>query len=216
MTMQAKGPTRGRKSEASRAQILDAAARLLRDQGYGAMTLRQIAERADIKAGSVYYHFASKDEILDAVLARGLHVVIEAVEGRLAALPAGAGHLERIAAAVAAHLEALLAHGDYTSAGIRTFGQVPEASRQKDERLREEYIALWQHLLQQAQAAGEIRADLDTSVLRALLLGSLNWTVEWYDPARQPVETVATQTVDILFRGIAAPPMDARAKPGAR
>jgi len=59
-------PRRGRKSEISRGQILDAAARMLRRQGYGNTTLRKIAEVAGIQAGSIYYHFASKDEIMDA------------------------------------------------------------------------------------------------------------------------------------------------------
>jgi hypothetical protein len=53
-----------------------------------------------------------------------------------------------------------------------------------------------------AQAAGAIRADLDTHVLRPLLLGSLNWTVEWYDPSQRPVAEIAAQAVDMLFHGV--------------
>ncbi len=54
--------------EATRDQILVEAARLFRHQGYAATTLRQIADAAGIKAGSIYYHFGSKDEILGVVL----------------------------------------------------------------------------------------------------------------------------------------------------
>jgi len=54
-----------RKSEATRKRILDAAAILFGDQGYTATTLRQIAKSARIDAGSIYYYFASKEEILD-------------------------------------------------------------------------------------------------------------------------------------------------------
>ena len=45
----------------TREEILAAAARLFRQQGYATTTLRQIAEAAGIKAGSIYYHFGSKD-----------------------------------------------------------------------------------------------------------------------------------------------------------
>ncbi|MBT7667162.1 MAG: TetR/AcrR family transcriptional regulator [Rhodospirillaceae bacterium] len=195
-------PRRGRKSEISRGQILDAAARMLRRQGYGNTTLRAIAEVAGIQAGSIYYHFASKDEIMDAVLERGVRAVYEAVRARLAALPDETGHLSRIEVAVTAHLEALLSHGDYTSASIRTYGEVPEAFQQKSQPLREAYVVLWQDLLGAAQADGAIRSDLDTSLLRTLLLGSLNWTVEWYDPSQRPVGDIAAQAVDVLFRGV--------------
>ncbi len=202
MNQPAAAPRRGRKSEISRGQILDAAARMLRRQGYGNTTLRKIAAVAGIQAGSIYYHFASKDEIMDAVLERGVAAVYTEVRDRLAALPPDAGHLRRIETAVTAHLEALLSHGDYTSASIRTYGEVPEAFQQKSQPLREAYVALWQDLLGAAQADGAIRADLDSSLLRTLLLGSLNWTVEWYDPAQRPVCEIAAQAVDVLFRGV--------------
>ncbi|MDP6692189.1 MAG: TetR/AcrR family transcriptional regulator [Alphaproteobacteria bacterium] len=195
-------PRRGRKSELSRGQILDAAARMLRRQGYGNTTLRGIAEVAGIQAGSIYYHFASKDEIMDAVLERGVRAVYEAVRDQLDALPGDAGHLRRIEAAVGAHLAALLNHGDYTSASIRTYGEVPQAFQQKSLALRENYTTLWQDLLAAAQADGAIRSDLDPGLLRALLLGSLNWTVEWYDPNQRPVQDIADQAIDMLFRGV--------------
>jgi AcrR family transcriptional regulator len=59
------------KSERSRDLILHSAAQLFHRQGFSATTLRQIAARAKIKAGSIYYHFDSKEEILDEVLDRG-------------------------------------------------------------------------------------------------------------------------------------------------
>jgi AcrR family transcriptional regulator len=53
------------KSEKSRQSVLEAAAKLFRQQGYSATTLRQIASMAEIKAGSIYYYFDSKEAILD-------------------------------------------------------------------------------------------------------------------------------------------------------
>jgi AcrR family transcriptional regulator len=66
----------GSRSKESRAQILAAAARLFREQGYAATTLRQIAAAAGIQAGSIYYHFASKDDILIEVLDAGIAAVL--------------------------------------------------------------------------------------------------------------------------------------------
>ena len=54
----------------SKERILLSAARLFRDQGYAATTLRMIASLSEIKAGSIYYHFDSKESILIDVLNR--------------------------------------------------------------------------------------------------------------------------------------------------
>jgi len=43
----------------TRRQILDAAAKLLRQNGYASTSLRDIAAATGMKAGSLYYHFAS-------------------------------------------------------------------------------------------------------------------------------------------------------------
>src|SRR3954464_11698845 len=68
------------KSQKSRDAILRAAAALFRHQGYSGTTLRQIASLAKTKAGSIYYHFDSKEEILKEVLERGLQHVVESVK----------------------------------------------------------------------------------------------------------------------------------------
>lgn len=47
-----------------REQILQAAAELFTTQGYSATSTRTIAEKVGIRQASLYYHFASKDDIL--------------------------------------------------------------------------------------------------------------------------------------------------------
>lgn len=57
-----------RKGEQTQLRILDAAYALFMEQGYHGTSMRQIAERAGITMGGVYNHFASKEEIWEAVL----------------------------------------------------------------------------------------------------------------------------------------------------
>ena len=59
----------------TRRQILDAAAKLLRQNGYASTSLRDIAAATGMKAGSLYYHFASKEEIAETVMAEGIDLV---------------------------------------------------------------------------------------------------------------------------------------------
>ena len=58
------------KSEKSRRTILDAALALFSHQGYGATTMREIADRAEVSTGNVYHHFPDKETIFRELLDR--------------------------------------------------------------------------------------------------------------------------------------------------
>lgn len=183
--------------------ILEHAAKLFRDQGYTATTLRQIADAADMKAGSIYYYFDSKDAILDAVFDIGIRAVFDAVRQKVESLAPPTSWRQKIETAIAAHLDALLRLGDFTSANIRIYGQSPAPIRARNQKLRRAYANYWDALLTGARDAGEIRRDADLSLVRLLFIGALNWTVEWYSAQRGPVEPLAKMASVILFDGIA-------------
>jgi AcrR family transcriptional regulator len=191
------------KSAATRRKILDAAARTFRDKGYAATTLNDIADAAEIRAASLYYYFRSKEDLLDAVFGIGMQRVVDAVRQRSAALPANATLAQRIQVAIEAHLEMLLQQGDYTSANIRIFGQVPKSVQRKQLPLREDYAEFWRELLEKAQKAGEIRAEVDLGIMRMLIFGALNWCTEWADPKKGPVREIARQATMLVLDGIA-------------
>ncbi len=58
------------RSERSRQQILDAALKLFSHRGYGATSVRDIAEKADVSKGNVYHHFPDKETIFRTLLDR--------------------------------------------------------------------------------------------------------------------------------------------------
>jgi len=67
-------PIRDRRSErreATRAEILDTAWDLVREQGLGGLNLRDLAPRVGMRAPSLYEYFASKHAIYDAMFAQG-------------------------------------------------------------------------------------------------------------------------------------------------
>ena len=109
--MQSGGPPGARPVEAkpvgSRQHLLDTAAGLFSTIGYTESGMRQIAKVAGMQTASVYYHFASKDEILLEVLKIGLDHTASAVRAAVAALPAEANARDRLEAAIAAHLRSV-------------------------------------------------------------------------------------------------------------
>jgi AcrR family transcriptional regulator len=190
------------KSEKSRDLILEAAAKLFRRQGYSATTLRQIAAMAEIKAGSIYYYFDSKEAILNEVLQRGLVRVFEAVKTALKHA-GNVSHRRRIGLAIEAHLVALLEASDFTSANIRIYGQLPEHLKHPHRPMRRSYARYWDQLFLNARRAGEIRADIEIVPLRIFVLGALNWTIEWFSfSSKDAVLKLARRTELLIFDGV--------------
>ena len=70
--------------------------------------MRAITSQASVEAGSIYYHYRSKEELIGAVLDDGMTELSNAVRQAIAALPAQAGAHDRIETAVATHLAAIL------------------------------------------------------------------------------------------------------------
>jgi AcrR family transcriptional regulator len=76
-------PGGGQPGASTRERILDVALDLFTDQGFDGTSMREIAERLDISKPAIYYHFASKEEILMALHMR-LHEFGKAALARLA------------------------------------------------------------------------------------------------------------------------------------
>lgn len=193
------------KSARTRERILDSAAHVLSRKGYAGTRLVDVAAHANLQAPTIYYHFASRDELIEEVMWVGaarvhLHVVDE-----LAALPAETTPLDRILTAVEAHLRYELLISDYTTASIRNANQVPEGLRAKAAAEEAVYAKLWRDLLNDAMDAGQLRPDLDISVSRLLLLGAMNWAAEWWNPRHRTLEDLIGATQDMVRHGMALP-----------
>ncbi len=172
---------RTKRSVVSRQQILDVAAKLFRARGYTETSLRDIGKQAGLKAGSLYYHFASKEELAAEVLRIGVKRVHRAVVAAVDSLDPTADAKARLGAAMAAHLETLLDASDFTSAHIRCFPHVPETLRAQLSNDRREYEAVWRSLLDAAATSGALPPGMDRNAARLFILGALNWSLEWYD-----------------------------------
>ena len=189
----------------TRRQILDAAANLLRRNGYASTSLRDIATETGMKAGSLYYHFASKEEIAETVMAEGIDLIRAAVKQALAAQPRDADPLENIEIAVRAHLQALHESGDYASANIRCFNHVPDEIKQRLRKVRERYNTDWRKLIGRARAAECLDTGIDDEALRYGLFGVMNWTLEWLRPSGPLPDDLGAMFFRILFHGAARP-----------
>ena len=188
---------------AARTRILDIAAAMILERGYDATSLRQLADEVGMKAGSLYYHFSSKEQLLTAILERGIEVMNDAFD-TAERTHADAEPQERLNAHVRAHLSALFEHGPYTAAHVVTFRTAPPAVRNALVPARDSYEARWTDLLVGLQESGAMRTDIGANVTRLALMGAMNSSVECFDRDRGTMDTFAEEIARQFWTGVAA------------
>jgi AcrR family transcriptional regulator len=80
----AKGPRRGSESSETRSLLLDTTERVMRKEGYAAVSSRRIASEAGVTAALVHYYFGTIDDLFLAVLRRRAGEQLERLEQLLA------------------------------------------------------------------------------------------------------------------------------------
>lgn len=195
------------KDNSRRDRILRHAAALFRRRGYERTSVREIAEAAGITSGSLFYHFASKEDLLVAVMLEGLQSITETVA---AAWRQEAPLVVRLEEMLRCHLTGLL--GPTLDAMTVLLYESRSLSPQAMQRVFAEsdgYERLWAGAIEEAAAQGLV--DGDTVLVRQAVLGALNWTTQWYRPTgRLGVDALAGRMFALLFPRVADkanPPM---------
>jgi len=177
-----------------RDELLRAAARLFARSGFEATSMRDIAGEVGMIAGSMYYHFPSKDDLIAAVYARGVTQITEAVR---AAIDSARAPWDRLEAACIAHLQELLAENAFARVMTADLSRLPPALRRRLVARRDAYEALFVEILDVLP----LPAGTDRRLLRLHILGALNWTPTWYRAGGQPPAAIAGALVASLRRG---------------
>ena len=156
--------------------LLDAAAELFATQGFRSTTMRDIAKASGMLPGSIYYHYASKEELLIAVYATGVTQIVEAFEK---AVSQSDDPWERLGIAISTHIEAITRDSHY----MRVINRVlPEHIPNHEialAKMRAQYETCLQNLIEELP----VDPSVDRSLLRLMILGAVNHTQFWFDPA---------------------------------
>ena len=178
-----------------------AAAQRFATHGYHATRMADIAAELDMQAGSLYYYFASKEELLVAVVESRVGRAVDELE----AVVAGEGSAsDRVREAIGHHLRAFNDDADIYS--IFNFERLEGISAELADKVNDpgrRYEALWGELLESGKARGEFRSDLDVRVSVKAIVGLCNSTLVWHRPdGRHPIDTIAAQYADLVIGGI--------------
>ncbi|MFF4528829.1 TetR/AcrR family transcriptional regulator [Streptomyces sp. NPDC001407] len=187
-----------------RRELLATAAEVFAAHGYNATTVRRIADEAGLLAGSLYYHFDSKESMLDEILSAFLE---ELWAGYDAVLAAGLGPRETLEALVTESFREIDRHRPAVAI-------YQKESRHLAARPRFAYLAdsqrrfekAWLGTLRRGVADGEFRADLDTRLTYRFVRDTVWVAASWYRPGGQHTpEEIARQYLSIVLDGIAVP-----------
>ena len=188
-------------SPARRGELLRIAAEVFAQQGYNATTVRKIADAAGLLAGSLYYHFDSKESMLDEILTGFLDELRAGYDGVLAA---GLGPRETIEALVTASFREIDRHRSAVAiyqrearnlAAQPRFGYLAESQGQ--------FERAWLGTLERGLAGGAFRADLDIRLTYRFIRDTVWVAASWYRPGgRHSPEVIACQYLSMVLDGI--------------
>jgi TetR/AcrR family transcriptional regulator, cholesterol catabolism regulator len=158
-----------------------------------------------MKAGSIYYHFDSKDEIIRTVLEKGVGDAREAVLHAIADAGPNSSPLVRLRAALGAHLKYTIR--EHFSSRLKAIRRLPKRLRDQHMKQEREYAAIFADLLYEADRKGLLRPGFNLSVVRMLGMGALTWVAEWYDPdGSMTPDDITDELMRVLSGGIVKQP----------
>jgi AcrR family transcriptional regulator len=152
----------------TRERLLHAAREVIEDAGYGGASVAAIAERTGVATGTLYRHFASKEELFVEVFRTVCSGEERAMRAAAEEMPPGTGAVQRLEAVLTTFAVRALRNPRLAWALIAE----PVDRRVDAERLayRERYADLVAEALRTAIASGEIPAQ-DVSFTAAALVG---------------------------------------------
>lgn len=186
---------------ATREGILEAAAQLIVSEGFDACKMRSISQKVNIKAGSLYYHFASKDEIVVEIMNKGAETLLDQVRTAVEELPEATPFVERLRCAIHVHISCKV---DRNLPLMQVYEHLTPVIKRQGRVVRKKYADFWKDLLAEGKERGEIRSDLDLDMFVPYILTVLNRAPEWANVEHVKIDDVVQMVIDTTLNGIAA------------
>jgi AcrR family transcriptional regulator len=197
---------------ARRLEILRAAGKQFREQGFAETGMRDIAEAAALSPANLYNYFQGKQEILFFCQDNSLDRLIGALE-KARRLRASAA--DKLRLVVVSHLRCVLDEVEGSAAHLLT-GALPSRLQRSLIAKRDRYEEGVRQLIAAGARSGEF-VPCDPTLTACAVLGALNWSVRWFSPeGRLTPAEIAEGFADYLIRGLLVKPEAVRRPRAAR
>ncbi|GAA0440161.1 TetR family transcriptional regulator [Actinoplanes capillaceus] len=189
---------RSRRREDTRQRLYEAAVELIAEQGFSATTVDDIALRAKVAKGTVYYNFKSKTDLFEELLRHGVGLLTEQFRLAVEGLPPR----EALRALIRAELEYIRRYQAFAQLLLSEMWRTNREWQQTLILLREQAIGVIAQTVQEGVDSGDLPAELDVRVASAALFGvGLVVAVDWlmFQPDRA-IEDVEESLLAIVRR----------------
>ncbi|MFF9910933.1 TetR/AcrR family transcriptional regulator [Streptomyces sp. NPDC013457] len=167
--------------QATRAKLYEAAVTLIAEQGFSATTVDEIAERAGVAKGTVYYNFKSKTELFEELLRHGVGLLTASL--RAAAeetAERGGSRVDALDAMIRAGLLFIDRYPAFTQLYVAELWRTNRAWNSTLLVVRQQAVAVVEGVLRDGVAEGELSDEIDIPLTAAALVGmvlvaALDW-----------------------------------------
>lgn len=180
-----------------RAELTRAAARLFAEKGYHGTSVGDLAEALGLQKGSLYTHIDSKAELLWEVAREGAEAFHAALDG----VPEDGPVLDRIQAAMRAHLRVVAEQLDIATVFVREWRYLEGDRLEQFVAERRRYEERVRALFREGREHGQLRTDLDDAIAALLSLSAANWAYTWLRPGAD-TDALADRFTAVLLDGM--------------
>lgn len=171
--------------------LLKAAAALFSRKGYEGTSMRDIAAVSGMLAGSIYWHFSSKEEIFLQVQREGIRQLTAALGSAIDGI---SDPWDRLQAACGTHARVLLDESDFAAVLLHVTPSRNLDVWQQLTALRDGYENIFRQLVDDLP----LPVGTNRKYLRLAILGALNWSHMWYRPGCTDPEEIAAQMIRLF------------------
>jgi AcrR family transcriptional regulator len=181
--------------------ILERAADLFAKQGVAGTTVREIAEAVGILSGSLYHHFASKDDIVGAIVDGFMSDLVRRYDEVLAE---SRDPLDQLQGLVKASMKTVAEHPHATEIYQNDARYLQASGAPADVRQHARAVrGAWIQVLEQGVAEQAFRSDVPVKVIYPLLRDGLWLTARWFAPTKAyGYDELARDYVKVFVQGI--------------
>ncbi|THA35750.1 TetR/AcrR family transcriptional regulator [Streptomyces sp. A1277] len=189
--------------QATRQKLYEAAVTLIAEKGFSATTVDEIADRAGVAKGTVYYNFKSKTELFEELLRHGVGLLTASL--RTAAEETGArggSRVEALDAMIRAGLVFIDRYPAFTQLYVAELWRTNRAWQSTLLVVRRDAVAVVEGVIAEGVASGELSEEIDVPLTAAALVGMvLVAALDWQ--AFQPERSIddVHSALSLLLRG---------------
>ncbi|MFD5425706.1 TetR/AcrR family transcriptional regulator [Streptomyces sp. NPDC127084] len=167
--------------QATRAKLYEAAVTLIAEQGFSATTVDEIAERAGVAKGTVYYNFKSKTELFEELLRYGVGLLASSLQAAAEETEERGGtSVEALDSMVRAGLVFIDRYPAFTQLYVAELWRTNRAWQSTLLVVRQQAVAVVETVLREGVERGELSDEIDVQLTAAALVGmvlvaALDW-----------------------------------------